>query len=110
MFHYMADIMSDASGFSWQNAKAANVVLLCDMGRMAVNWQETAKIDRIKRVHAQKRTQNSKPWIKNNDSSQKLLTSAGPWAVLLTRALTSSLIWELNMPWYYLLYITLLNN
>ena len=33
MLLYLADIMSDATDFSWQNAKAAHAVLLCDMER-----------------------------------------------------------------------------
>ena len=33
MLYYLADIMSDATDFSWQNAKAAHAVLLCDMER-----------------------------------------------------------------------------
>ena len=40
MLYYLADIMSDATNFSWQNAKAAHTVLLCDMERGAVSWQE----------------------------------------------------------------------
>ena len=39
MLYYLADIMSDATDFSWQNAKAAHAVLLCDMER--ASWQET---------------------------------------------------------------------
>ena len=41
MLYYLADIMSDATDFSWQNAKAVPSVLLCDMERGAVSWQET---------------------------------------------------------------------
>ena len=37
MLYYLADIMSDATDFSWQNAKAAHAVLLCDMERGAVS-------------------------------------------------------------------------
>ena len=61
MLFYLSDIMSDATDFSWQNAKAAHAVLLCDMERGAVSWEETSKIDRIRRAHAQKHLQNSKP-------------------------------------------------
>ena len=31
MLQYLTDIMADANDFSWQNAKAAHAVLLCDM-------------------------------------------------------------------------------
>ena len=67
--------MSDATDFSWQNAKAAHAVLLCDMERGTVSWKETSKIDRIRRAHAQKHLQNSKPWAKNSDTS----ASKKPW-------------------------------
>ena len=33
MVSYMGDLMEDASDFSWQGAKAANTVLLCEMER-----------------------------------------------------------------------------
>ena len=33
MISYMADLMEDATDFSWQGAKAAHTVLLCDMER-----------------------------------------------------------------------------
>ena len=41
--------LADATDFSWQNAKAAHAVLLCDIERRAISWQETSKIDRIRR-------------------------------------------------------------
>ena len=44
MLHYLADIMSDATDFSWQNAKAVHAVLLCDMERGAISWEETSKL------------------------------------------------------------------
>ena len=75
MLFYLADIMSDATDFSWQNAKAAHAVLLCDMERGAVTWEDTSKIDRIMRAHAQKHAQNSKSWVKNSDGP----SSKKPW-------------------------------
>ena len=75
MLLYLADIMSDATDFSWQNAKAAHAVLLCDMERGAVTWKDTSKIDRIRRAHAQKHSQNSKSWVKNSD----VMTGKKPW-------------------------------
>ena len=68
-------LLSDATDFSWHNAKAAHALLLCDMERGAVSWKETSKIDRIRRAHAQKHLQNSKPWAKNSDTS----ASKKPW-------------------------------
>ena len=61
------NIMADANDFSWQNAKAAHAVLLCDMERGAVTWDNCDKVDRIRRVHAQKHTQNSKSWAKTSE-------------------------------------------
>ena len=67
MLQYLKDIMSDATDFSWQNAKAAHVVLLCDMERGAVTWDNSDKIDRIRRAHAQRHAQNSKSWGKTSE-------------------------------------------
>ena len=54
MLEYLADLMEDSHDFGWQSAKGAHAVLLCKMEENKVNWDETAKIDRIRRVHAQK--------------------------------------------------------
>ena len=73
MLTYLSELMEDTVDFSWQSAKAAHAVLLCDMEQGNVSWQETHKIDRIRRAHAQRHTairQNqsrstsgSKPWF-----------------------------------------------
>ena len=65
MLQYLADVMADAIDFSWQNTKAAHAVLLCDMERGAVMWDNSDEIDRIRRAHAQRHSQNSKSWGKN---------------------------------------------
>ena len=67
MLQYLTDIMSDATDFLWQNAKAAHAVLLCDMERGAVTWDNSDKIDRIRRMHAQRHTQNSKSCAKTSE-------------------------------------------
>ena len=67
MLQYLIDIMADANDFLWQNAKAAHAVLLCDMERGAVTWDNSDKIDRIRRAHAQRHTQNSKSWAKTSE-------------------------------------------
>ena len=54
MLQYLGDIMEDASDFSWQSAKASHAVLLCEMERGKVTWQDTARIDRVRRAYAQK--------------------------------------------------------
>ena len=64
MLQYLADIMANATDFSWQNAKAAHAVLLCDMERGAVTCYNSNKIDRIRRAHAQRHQKNSKSWAK----------------------------------------------
>ena len=69
MFYYLADIMSYATDFSLQNAKAAHAFLLCDMERWTISWQETSKMDRIRSAYVHKHSQNSKPWTKNSDAT-----------------------------------------
>ena len=53
MVTYMGDLMEDATDFSWQSAKAAHVVMLCEMERGVFTWEDTERIDRIRRAHAQ---------------------------------------------------------
>ena len=47
----MSDLMDD---FDWQAAKVCHAVLLIKMEEDKVTWGDTNKIDRIRRVHAQK--------------------------------------------------------
>ena len=68
MIQYMGELMEDATDFSWQGAKAAHAVLLCEFERGGANWEDTARIDRIRRVHAQKHTMGGKTWVKNDRS------------------------------------------
>ena len=67
MLQYLTDIMADATDFSWQNAKATHGVMLCDMERGAVTWDNSDKIDRIRRTQAQRHSQNSKSWAKTSE-------------------------------------------
>ena len=62
MISYMADLMEDATDFSWQNAKAAHAVLCCELERGTVTWGDVSRIDRIRRVHAQKHVPSTKSW------------------------------------------------
>ena len=71
MLHYLSDLMEDANDFSWHGAKAAHAVLMCDMERGAVTWDDTAPIDRVRRAHAQKHVQNFKNYGKNGEVSSK---------------------------------------
>ena len=41
-------------------AKAAHAVLLCEMERGSVTWENEDQIDRIRRAHAQKHVSTSK--------------------------------------------------
>ena len=74
MVRYMSELMEDATDFTWQGAKAAHAVLLCEFERGTVSWRDTNRIERIRRAHAQKHHNTStkyglkaefakKPWF-----------------------------------------------
>ena len=66
MISYMSDLMEDATNFSWQGAKAAHAVLCCELERGTVTWNDSHRIDRIRRAHAQKHVSNcAKTWGKS---------------------------------------------
>ena len=73
MLEYMSDLMDDAQDFGWHPAKASHAVLLCRMEEGKISWQETQKIDRIRRTHAQRastsQTNYSQPQKKQNDNT-----------------------------------------
>ena len=54
MLEYLGDIMEDCHDFGWPASKAAHAVLLCKMEESKIDWSQTDKIDKIRRVHAQK--------------------------------------------------------
>ena len=54
MLSYVVDLMEDCHDFGWQSAKGAHAVVLCHMEENKVNWDETNKLDRLRRVHAQR--------------------------------------------------------
>ena len=58
MLDYLSDIMDDSQDFGWPSAKGAHAVLLCQMEQDKIQWHETSKIDRVRRAHAQKISQN----------------------------------------------------
>ena len=58
MLNYLSALMEDANDSSWHGAKAAHAVLMCDMERETVTWDDTTRIDRIRRDLAQKHVQN----------------------------------------------------
>ena len=66
MISYLADLMEDATDFTWQRAKASHAVLLCEMERGTLQWEDGDRIDRIRRAHAQKHISVAKSaWAKN---------------------------------------------
>ena len=89
MVAYLSDLMEDATDFSWQGAKAAHAVLLCEMERGSVTWEDQDRIDRIRRAHAQKhvsvgkqswgRAENRKPWFCKKFSNKCVLLSQRSW-------------------------------
>ena len=73
MVSYLRDLMKDATDFSWQGAKAAHAVLLCEMGWGSLQWKDMDRIDRIRRAHAQKHVPGRGGWAKPSDPGRK------PW-------------------------------
>ena len=66
MIQYLSELMEDTTDFSWASAKAAHAVLLCEMERGSLDWEQTDKIHRIRRAHAQKYSGNFRQnWAKN---------------------------------------------
>ena len=47
MLQYLADLMEDATDFSWTNAKVSHAVLLCEMERGSLTWSDSHKISQI---------------------------------------------------------------
>ena len=46
--------------FSWQGVNAAHAILSCEMERGSLQWEDTDRLDRIRRAHAQKHIPSSK--------------------------------------------------
>ena len=99
MLSYLGDLMEDATDFSWQGAKAAHAVLLCEMERRVVTWEDSDRIDRIRRAYAQKHvTSNRQNWGKND--------SRKPWFCknFQTNTCTHSRGHETNGKWHRHIY------
>ena len=71
MLNYLSDFIEDANDFSLHGAKEAHAVLMCDMERGAVTWDDTASIDRVRRARIQKHVQNFKNFGKNGEMVNK---------------------------------------
>ena len=50
MLEYLAEIMEDSHDFGWAAVKGSHAVLLCKMEEGRVTWDETHKIDRVRRA------------------------------------------------------------
>ena len=68
MISYLGDLMEDVTDFSWQGAKAVHAVLLCQMERGSLNWEDTDRIDRDRSADAQKHTPSGKQnWLRADE-------------------------------------------
>ena len=45
MLQYLADLMEEATDFSWKSAKASHMVLLCEMEQGSFKWSDTHRIN-----------------------------------------------------------------
>ena len=54
MLDHLVDLMEDAHDFSWSGSKAAHAVVLTRMENCKLEWEDTAKLERIRRQHAQR--------------------------------------------------------
>ena len=63
------ELMENSHDFGWSAAKGAHAVLLCKMEEGRVHWDDTHKIDRIRRAHAQK----VQTLVLKNERSQKTI-------------------------------------
>ena len=70
---YLSDLMEDATDFTWQGAKAAHAVLMCEMQRGSLKWEDTDRIDRIHRANTQKHAPARGNWARPSDPGRK------PW-------------------------------
>ena len=47
MLNYLTEIMEHSHDFSWDSAKGAHAVLMCQMEEGHVHWDETQKTTKI---------------------------------------------------------------
>ena len=59
MLEYLAEIMEDSLDFGFSAAKGSHAVLLCRMEEGRITWNETHKIDRVRRAYAHRSTSQS---------------------------------------------------
>ena len=66
--NYLANLLEDASDFSFEGAKACHAVVLTDMERDKLTWEDTHELDRYRRQHAQR---HDAPMQKTNFQGKK---------------------------------------
>ena len=76
MLSYLGDLMEDATDFSWQGAKAAHAILFCEMECGVLTWEDSERIDCIRRVHAQKHVMGSEQNWSRNDTRKPFQTNS----------------------------------
>ena len=68
-------MIEDATDFSWQGAKTVQAVVLCEMERGSLQWEDMDQIDRIRRVHGKKHVvgrsdwKNPQIWVESHGSA-----------------------------------------
>ena len=93
---YLSYLMEDATVFLWQGAKAAHAVLLCEMERGSLQWENGDRIDRICRAHAQKHV----PANRSNWGRNKKLTTAHKLKIMKSMGtFTSTYVPFFLVPW-----------
>ena len=59
MIDYLISLLDDSQDFSWSASKASHAVLLCRMEQGEIeDYSKIDQIDRVRRAHAQRHTQN----------------------------------------------------
>ena len=68
---YLADLMEDSHDFGWNAAKGCHAVLLVKMEEGKIDWSDTEKIDRVRRIHAQRSTQNHTQSVNSRNQNRE---------------------------------------
>ena len=57
MLDYLSDIIEDSHDFGWSSAKGCHAVLSVKMEEGKIDWSDIDKIDRVRRIPAQRSAQ-----------------------------------------------------
>ena len=71
MLEYLSEIMEDSHDFGWAAAKGSHAVLLCKMEEGRITWDETHKINRVRRAYAHRSTSSHQNTQSNKKSANK---------------------------------------